>query len=442
LSASAAGIGAALLLLVSGAHADPLRARKVVAGADHACALLQDRSIKCWGSNARGQLGLGDQEDRGDDAAEMGDDLPIVDIASANSTTDLALGADHGCAIFGKGILKCWGANTHGQLGLGHTNDLGDDPGEMGAQLPVVNVAPNRMVKSVAAGAEHTCAILDDDSVKCWGSNDSGQLGLGDTRTRGDDAFEMGMFLPTVDLGPGRTARQITAGMAHTCAKLDDGTIKCWGGNFDGQLGIGTTFNRGDDPREMSSYLPELDFGGRSALHVTSGNDHNCALLDDDGVKCWGRNDHGQLGLGHAESWGDEATETTELLPYIELDPSYRLISRVAAGSFHSCAIGGGRLLCWGHNDSGQLGLGDTADRGDQVEEMGSALLPVDLGAGRVPVQVTAGWRFTCVRSSGDRIQCWGANEAGQLGYGDRTIRGRHSDDMGEALPFVDLGSE
>ena len=161
---------------VPDAHA-VLKVRQIATGADFACALTVERAIKCWGNNDVGQLGLGDTEPRGDESGEMGDLLPFVDIDSANSTTAIEAGSKHVCAIFGKGVLKCWGANSRGQLGLGDQQDRGTQPGDMGANLPAVDVAPGHMVEQVALGAEHTCARLDDGSVKCWGHNDFGQLG-------------------------------------------------------------------------------------------------------------------------------------------------------------------------------------------------------------------------------------------------------------------------
>src|SRR5690606_9674905 len=112
-----------------------------------------------------------------------------------------------------------------------------------------------------AAGQLHTCAMFNDGSVKCWGMNSSGQLGLGDTSNRGDGSNEMGDNLPNVDLGGGRTATDITAGATHTCAILDDGSAKCWGANNSGQLGLGDTSNRGDGSNEMGDSLPAVDLG-------------------------------------------------------------------------------------------------------------------------------------------------------------------------------------
>ena len=116
----------------------------------------------------------------------------------------------------------------------------------MGDALPAVDLGTGRTAKMISAGYAHTCAVLDDDSVKCWGRNNYGQLGFGDTSNRGDGPGEMGDNLDAVDLGTGRTAKMISAGDVHTCAVLDDDSVKCWGDNDYGQLGLGDTSNRGD----------------------------------------------------------------------------------------------------------------------------------------------------------------------------------------------------
>ncbi len=124
--------------------------------------------------------------------------------------------------------------------------------------LPDAAVVPRI---TIAPGYDHTCAILDDNSVKCWGSNASGELGLGDRNQRGNNANEMGDKLPKVDLGTGRTAKALLARSADTCAILDDNSVKCWGSNYQGQLGLGDTNDRGDEANEMGDKLPKVDLG-------------------------------------------------------------------------------------------------------------------------------------------------------------------------------------
>ena len=150
--------------------------------------------------------------------------------------------------------MKCWGYDNFGELGLGHFEITGDEAGEMGDNLPPVDLGTGRTAAAIAAGLAHTCAILDDGTAKCWGANTNGQLGQGDTAHRGNND-DMGDALPAIDLGSGRTATAISAGLAHTCAVLDDYSLKCWGSNSLGQLGQGDTEARGDEAGEMGDAL-------------------------------------------------------------------------------------------------------------------------------------------------------------------------------------------
>jgi len=133
-----------------------------------------------------------------------------------------------------------------------------------------VDLGSGRTAKAISLGGFSTCAILDNNSVKCWGDNYFGQLGLGDTDARGDGTNEMGDTLPAVDLGTGRTATAIQSGAYHTCAILDNGSVKCWGNNDSGQLGQGDTENRGDGANEMGTNLLAVQLGtGRTAKKIS-----------------------------------------------------------------------------------------------------------------------------------------------------------------------------
>jgi alpha-tubulin suppressor-like RCC1 family protein len=412
---------------------------ELTAGQQHTCARLDDGSVKCWGSNVNGQLGLGDTQQRGDGPGELGATLPAVDLGPGRTALQLTAGYNHTCARLDDGSVKCWGLNDVGQLGLGDTQSRGDGPGEMGATLPALNLGAGRTALQLAAGSFHTCARLDDGSVKCWGRNNLGQLGLGDTQDRGGGPGQMGATLPAVNLGSGRTALQLTAGDSHTCAQLDDSSVKCWGYNFSGELGLGDTQNRGDGPGEMGATLPAVNLGpGRTALQLTAGS-HTCARLDDGSVKCWGFNGGGQLGLGDTQSRGDGPGEMGATLPAVNLGPG-RTALQLTAGLAHTCArLDDGSLKCWGANFVGQLGLGDGQSRGDGPGKLGASLPPVDLGLGRTALQLTAGGGHTCARLDDGSVKCWGANGNGQLGLGDTQSRGDGPAEMGAALPAVQL---
>jgi alpha-tubulin suppressor-like RCC1 family protein len=404
------------------------------------CALLPGGRAKCWGENQWGQLGLGDTENRGDGADEVGAALPLVDLGPGEEVIALASGVFHTCALLSGGRVKCWGWNYSGQLGLGDTENRGDGADEMGAALPLVDLGPGETATAIAAGYEHTCALLESGSVKCWGSNGNGQLGLGDIVNRGNGPGQMGAKLPPIDLGPGKTATAIAAGGVHTCALLSGGSVKCWGWNLYGQLGLGDIANRGDVPGQMGAKLPPVDLGpGEMVTAIAAGGFHTCALLQGGEVKCWGWNLYGQLGLGDQANHGDVPGQMGDNLPVIDLGPG-ETVSAIAAGQAHSCALlQNGRVKCWGRNDNGLLGIGDTDARGDDPGEMGAQLPVIDLGPGETPTAITASHVHNCALLAAGSIKCWGANEHGELGLGDRKSRGDDPNEMGAELPPVDL---
>jgi alpha-tubulin suppressor-like RCC1 family protein len=201
-----------------------------------------------------GQLG---RDPAGDTSLVPADNDPLVDLGTDRTATDVATGHAHTCALLNGGEVKCWGSNASGQLGQDDTQNRGLSASEMGdALLPI---ALGRPATQITAGFFHTCALLDDGSVKCWGLNNEGQLGLGHTQNMGDAAGEMAA-LPTVDLGAGRSAVAIEAGTS-TCALLDNGAVKCWGGNAQGELGQGDTSARGGAPGQMGDALVAIDLG-------------------------------------------------------------------------------------------------------------------------------------------------------------------------------------
>jgi len=225
-----------------------------------------------WGGRKKegSKIGVGDTNNRGDGSASggMGDLLDAVDLGSGIKAKAIVAGGSHTCAILDNSAIKCWGRRDEGQMGKGGKNgelwQIGDGstPYEMGDSLTSIELGTGITATAIAAGYHHTCAILDNSSIKCWGSNNAGQLGLGDTNNRGDldgnGVTEMGDNLPSVDLGAGRTARAIAAGDNHTCVVLDDASIKCWGSNTAGQLGLGNTSNRGDNSSQMGGNLPVI----------------------------------------------------------------------------------------------------------------------------------------------------------------------------------------
>jgi cysteine-rich repeat protein len=340
------------------------KAIDIDSGDSHSCAILEDHSVRCWGRGVEGQLGLG-----------------VVDLGAGQTAIAVSTGFWFSCAILASGAVKCWGYNEYGALGLGDMVDRGLSPAQMGDALPAVDLGTGENAIAISAGMAHTCVILASGAVKCWGLNSFGGLGLGDGQHRGMKPGDMGDALPTVDLGAGETAVAISAGYYHTCAILQGGAVKCWGKNEDGQLGLGDTVDRGSSPSDMGDGLPAVDLGtGKTAVAISAGAQYTCALLGGGEVKCWGSNVSGNLGLGDLANRGAMPGEMGDALPAVDLGAGKTAVAVVAALGYHTCAIlQGGAVKCWGFNDHGQLGLGDAMDRGDEPGEMGDALPAVSL---------------------------------------------------------------
>lgn len=402
-----------------GGVAAPPQIVKLVAGAFFTCALRSNGGVKCWGLNNGGQLGLGDLSSRGDQPGEMGEALPEVNLGTQGAVVDIASGNNHSCALFDSGNVKCWGWNEQGQLGYGDTETRGDEPGEMGNALPALELGTGRKALAVTAGAAHTCVLLDDHSVKCWGDNSVGQLGLGDQQSRGTLPQQMGDALPAIDFGTPRTPVAIDAGELHTCALFDDGSLRCFGSNEFGQLGLGDTENRGDQPGEMGAALPAVDLGKDRRIGLLEvGRYHACAVLDDGGMRCFGHNNVGQLGLGDKQLRGDGPGEMGDALPTVDLGRSEAIVSLTSAWA--TCVVfDDRRMKCFGYNFDGQLGIGDIRHRGDGPGEMGAALPLVSVGSGRLVRSVALGIGHTCVLLDDESVKCWGYNGNGEFGLGN-----------------------
>lgn len=419
--------------------------QSIAAGRAHTCMLANEGDVFCWGENSEGQLGYGDTNNRGDEANEMGANLIKVDLGTGQKAKEISLGDAHTCALLQSGEVKCWGGNTGGTLGVGDIFTRGDEPFEMGDALLPIELGPGEKAKAISAGDFHTCALLESNTIKCWGLGGSGQLGLGDGKTRGDAASDMGVNLFGVDLGTSLEVLAISAGGSFSCALLNGGSIRCWGANGYGQLGLGDQMARGDNANELGSLLPSISLGtGFKAASLESGGGHSCASDGNSRLKCWGRNDTAQLGLGDTGHRGDSGAEMGDNLPEVQLSGANSpVLKGQAAGSRHHCAIlqisNSIVLKCWGDNSQGQCGLPLPNFIGDIPNEMGDQLESVDLGKGAALRAVTAGGSHTCAILESGGIKCWGDNSSGQLGYGDTLPRGSTPDQMGDALPLIAL---
>ncbi|MGE3901637.1 MAG: RCC1 repeat-containing protein [Nitrospiraceae bacterium] len=342
-------------------------ATAITAKSSHVCASLADGLVSCWGDNNFGQLGNGTME-------PSSSPVPVIGLSAP--ATGVAAGANHSCALLTGGTVACWGANFDGQLGNGTTTP---------SASPVTVTGLSAPVTAIAAGFTYTCALLTSGTVSCWGANGSGQLGNGTT---------MRSSIPVAVVNSnGATLTGVTviaAGSNHTCALLTDGTVACWGATFDGQLGNGTT---------TPSSNPVTVTGLTTAIAVAAGGSHSCALLTGGTVACWGANFDGQLGNGTTTPSASPVTVTGLSAP----------VTAIAAGFAHTCAVlTGGTVSCWGVNGSGQLGNGTTMRSSSPVTVTGLA----------TAVDITAGSFNSCARLDDGTVACWGANSDGQLGNG------------------------
>ena len=239
----------------------------------------------------------------------------------------------------------------------------------------------------LALGFNHGCARLPDGTVRCWGENGAGQVGDGLPFDGGrPDALKPQRVAGIDD------AVAIASGLSHTCIVHRPGTVSCWGSNFFGQLGDGT---------EQRSSKPVKVVGLSDATALAGGTSFTCALRSDRTVACWGANYSGQLGDGTKDKRATPA-------PVEGLTGAVA----IAAATDHACAvIDDGEVMCWGGNSEGQLGIGSTTE----------SLTPTKLTALSDIAQVAAAARFSCARQASGRVYCWGNNEFGQLGNGSPT---------------------
>jgi alpha-tubulin suppressor-like RCC1 family protein len=339
--------------------------------------------VKCWGTNTSGQLGYGDTVARGGAGTSIGDALPAVSLDTAGERTaiDITAGSSHTCVLLDNNTVKCWGLNSSGQLGLGNTSNIGDGATEVGDGIPVVNtgtVATPVAVRS-GASASHTCVIYDNGKMKCFGAGTYGRLGSGGTSNLGDGATEVGDGLAFINLGgAGVTAVDAVLGTDMTCVLTAANGIKCFGRNNRGQIGIGSpnsgaTSSIGDTAGEMSA-LASVNLGSFTPVSISMGSQHVCAVSNTGTVKCWGYGLNGALGLGNTSNYGSTAGTVGANLPLVSLGSGTALW--VGSGQYHNCALMSNfDLRCWGYNNSGQLGRGSTSTIGDAGGEMGTSLV-------------------------------------------------------------------
>lgn len=331
----------------------------VAVGDEQSCAVRNDSSVWCWGSNAYGQLRLSGTTSR-------------LTPANAGGTgwNRVTCGQTHTCALTTGGGLSCWGNNESGQLGNASVAGTGQTE------------VPGNSWQGASAGEYQTCAVKTDSSLWCWGDNTNGQLGNGNT---------LGTKAPTQVAGTGWA--QVSSNYQHTCAVKSDGSLWCWGLNANLQLG---------DPTAAFSMTP-IQVDGSDWISVTTGLYSTCAIKKDQTLWCWGGNISGQLGTLTVAVGPDSKTNVAGQVASTHW-------TSVSAGRSHVCAIAADSLLwCWGDNSSGQVGNQDVV----------SAETPTQVVvSGRTWAMVAAGTAHTCAVAVDGTLWCWGENTSGQLGIG------------------------
>lgn len=340
--------------------------QSIAAGGAFSCALNGSGGVLCWGSNYLGELGnIGGNRSTPGGVSGMSSGVRAISTGSA-----------HGCALIdASGGLKCWGYNAGGQLGDGTINS---------SETPVSVLGLASGVVQVSAGVLHTCAVTTAGAAKCWGNNFYSQLGDGSDINRLSAVQVTGLDAGVAAIG---------AGYYHSCARMTDATMRCWGNNYRGETGTAAEMDYQNTPANVSGL-------GSQVATFALGDHHSCAALIDGRLQCWGMNDDGQVGNGELA------------LPLSRVEPVSvaGLGSGVVAlnsGYSHTCAItSDGQTKCWGRNSSAQLGDGSTLRR----------FTPVTVsGLSGVAQMVQAGIDHSCVLNSG-AVRCWGSNYFAQLG--------------------------
>lgn len=365
----------------SGVPSSPLPAREVIAfgvGQELVCALLRDQTIRCWGSDYYGQLGR--PQGTPLELTPSGDHvvIPPVDLGKDRVPVHVAVGWSHACAVLDDGAAKCWGQNRVAQLGLGDANSRGDDEGEMGDDLPAIDLGSGVLVADLQAGAGHTCALLSDGRVKCWGK--VFLPSRAPDQEIGDQPGDMGDNLPAVDLSTDARPIILAVGPSESCVVLNDNAVKCW-----------TVIPGAEDE------LPAVPLDAGVVRSIAVGEGHVCAAFEDGLVRCWGNDSYGQLGSGPRCADGDlECNRPPAVVGGLSG------VRRVAAGRFSSCALrDNGSVRCWGDRSDAPF---------DAVEEeQASGAIFVDpIGADLSAVAIDSNDWSTCVLLDDDRISCWG----------------------------------
>lgn len=390
------------------ARADGVIVTDIAAGSLHTCAITDQGGLKCWGANGFGQLGNGTV------GTIVAGGLPVDVVGLESGAAGVDPSFYHTCAVTQAGAAKCWGWNVFGQLGTTGVYCIPDDPLFPCSSVPVDVEGLGSGVAAVNIGSLHSCALTTTGGVKCWGNNNVGQLGDGTTTSRHTAADVQGLTSGVV---------AIAAGFDHTCALTSEGAVKCWGDNSAGAV-LGaesseTCISVFGDPHQCSTTPLDVETLDSGVVALSTLGSHTCALTQSGGVKCWGGNGSGQLGDG---TFGNNRRTPDDVCADAACMSPLTGVAAVSAGRFHTCALmTGGGVKCWGSNAFGALGIGadDPDERPFAVDVCqvydAEAAQCVELLSGAAAV---AAGQHTCALMEDGGVRCWGINAAGSLGIG------------------------
>ena len=334
--------------------------------------LLADGTVRTFGYNGLGGLGVNDTTQR---------NTPVPVFGISSYVTAIAGGWYHTAVLLADGSVRTFGRNNVGQLGLGDT---------VSRLTPVESITlPARtLAGSVAGGGNHTAVVLRDGTVRTFGNNGNGQLGVGDTTSR---------LMPVQVIGLS-TATAVAGGDSHTAVILADGTVRTFGKNANGQLGVNDTTSR-------LTPVQVLNITSATAISSSGTSNHTVVLLADGTVRTFGQNNYGQLGVNDA---------TNRLTP-VQVFGISSSATAVAGGYFHTAILlADGTVRTFGRNDNGQLGVNDTTSR----------LTPVQVwGISSSATAVACGYYHAAVLLADGTVRTFGRNNIGQLGVNDNTTR-------------------
>lgn len=376
----------------------------IFSGGKNTCKITQSGGVRCWGSNEYGQLGSNSISFNWTATLNASTpNSPISDVLASLSPEEklanvikVSIGEDHICALIKDGKINCWGKNTIGQLGNGTTTN---------SNIPVeVSAGEGESYVDVAAGKEFTCGILSSGSLKCWGKNNYGQLGNG-----GVVSSNVPVSVPNSN-----GVKFISAGFNHSCAIFQGGVLKCWGKNSFGQIGSrqnDVVVIEGELNVEAAPLLTEIEGNFSGIKSASIGEDHTCFVSSSEDVKCFGRNNFGQLG-------SDSISYESSTLSPVSV-PGVSSVKALSSGKNNNCVVSGSGLsvVCWGSGQNGALGNNSLSLVGGPSPVWSSQENENQLGS---IISISSGEDNSCAVKSTGQLFCWGSNNFGQLGFDPR----------------------